>query len=73
MRVILFEQVVLHIEPKLTKLNDMVMITLLNLQKRFSCLEQREYVHGFTPVLQSTRKDCRQESEDYLNSGHTLS
>ena len=22
------------------------------------------------PVLQSTRKDCRQDSEDYLNSGH---
>ena len=22
------------------------------------------------PVLQSTRKDCSQDSEDYLNSGH---
>ena len=30
------------------------------------------YVHDFTPVLQSARKDCRQDSEDYLNSGHTL-
>ena len=24
------------------------------------------------PVLQSTRNDFRQDSEDYLNSGHTL-
>ena len=24
------------------------------------------------PVLQSTRKDCRQDSEDYLNSCRTL-
>ena len=22
------------------------------------------------PVLQLTRKDCRQDSDDYLNSGH---
>ena len=26
----------------------------------------------FTPVLQSNRKDCSQDSEDYLKSGHTL-
>ena len=47
--------------------NDMVMITLLNIQKRFSCLERRGYV-----CTESTRKDRRQDSEDYLNSGHTL-
>ena len=50
----------------------MAMITLLNLQKRFPCLERKGDVHGFTPVLQSTGKDCRQDSEDYFKSGHTL-
>ena len=25
------------------------------------------------PVLQSTRKECRQDSEDYLNSSHYFS
>ena len=29
-------------------------------------------MYNVLPVFQSTRKDCRQDSEDYLNSGHTL-
>ena len=47
----------------------MVVTTLLNLNLKYSYLERRGYVYDSTPVLQSTRKDCR---EDYLNSDHTL-
>ena len=46
-----------HIEPNSTKFS-MVMITLLNLQKRFSCLEWRGegYVQDFTSVAVNKKR-----------------
>ena len=53
----------------------MVMITLLNLQKRFSCLERRGVFTRFYQCCSQQEKivdkASRQDSEDYLNSDHT--
>ena len=88
MLVRLFDQVVgsSHIEPKSTKFNDLAGDDYFIKSTEEIFLFRTggggggrgegeggvDDLYMVLPLLQSTRKDCRQDSEDYLNSGHTL-
>ena len=61
------------------KVNKMVMIILFKHTEETFLFTTGERGGGggggmcnVLPVFQSTRKNCRQDSEDYLNSGHSL-
>ena len=61
-----------HIEPKSMKFEGMVIIISLDLTEEISFFRTQEGMYMVLAVLQSTRKDYRQDSEDYLNSGNYI-